>query len=157
MRKPAPALFPARSNIGVLTLPLFLLTACATPPLSGTGSASLTGTGWELVQIQSASGTVRPGDPSKYQLILLPDGDLAMKLDCNRGAGKWSYAPEANNSGGFTLSTVAMTRAACAAGSLDSRIASDAARVRRYALDGNRLLLTLDDNASVYVWEQIQQ
>jgi heat shock protein HslJ len=134
----------------------------AAPPAAGGATApatgSLAGTKWELVQFQSmddAIGTIKPTDPSVYTMELMPDGQLAMRLDCNRAVGRWEAQPASQTDGHITLSAPAMTRAFCGEGSMDSRIARDLEFVVSYKLVGDTLNLALKMDSGIYTWRRI--
>lgn len=130
------------------------LTACASAPPASSGQgpySSLAGTSWRLVELVSKSdavGSVRPDDPLKYHLTFAPEGTATARLDCNRGTGKWSSA----GGGKLTLGPMAMTRAMCPPGSLDTRIARELTQVRTYERDGDRLVLYLAEDHGDQVW-----
>ena len=137
------------------------LAGCAGARDGGTGAApttaNLSGTTWRLVQFRSsddAIGTVRPDDPAKYEMTLSADGRVAMKLDCNRAGGRWSSSASEPTRGSFTFGPLAMTRAACPPGSLDTRIARDADFVRGYVLEGDQLHLSLMADGGIYTWRR---
>lgn len=140
----------------VLVLSFGLLAACST--LGGAGGAApnpLGGSAWQLVELQSSDdtiGTVRPEHPSRYEMRLNGDGTAAFRLDCNRGAGRWeSTAPNQ-----ITFTPIAMTRAACLTGSLDTRLARELGYVRRYLLEGDRLRLIMMADGGSQVWARVQ-
>jgi heat shock protein HslJ len=118
---------------------------------------SLAGTSWRLVEFRSmddATGTIRPTDPSDFTMELQADGSVAMGLDCNRAAGRWTAQPAPDGPGGrFEFGPLAMTRALCPPPRLDERIAGDAGYVRSYILEGGRLYLNLMADGGTYVWE----
>ena len=123
---------------------------------SGAG-AKLAGSRWRLVEIQSMDdrvGSTRPSDRNLYTLDLNGDGTVAMRLNCNRGAGPWSAKPIANGAeGGFSIGPLAMTRALCPPPSLDERIARDMGYVRSFLLKDGRLYLSLMADGGIYAWE----
>ncbi len=149
-----------------------LLAGCATPPPpaneaaappSGGGAAApattLAGTKWELVQFQSmddAIGTIKPTDPAVYTMELMPDGQLVMRLDCNRAVGRWEAQPASPTDGHITLSAPAMTRAFCGEGSMDTRVARDLEFVVTYKLVADTLNLALKMDSGIYTWRRIQ-
>ena len=119
--------------------------------------ASLAGTSWQLVKIQSmddAIGEVRPDDPSLYTMELNSDGTVNMRLNCNRATGTWSIESGRNGeSGRFEFGPLAVTRALCASPSLDEKIAAQAEFVRSYELRDGKLYLSLLADAAIYCWE----
>lgn len=131
-----------------------LVVACTTPTGGGGAGESpgaLAGTSWRLVELQSSDdsiGTVRPTDTSRYTMELKADGSAAFQLDCNRGAGSWSSP----GPGEITFTPLAMTRAMCPPGSLDTRIAREIGAVRTYVLVGDTLTLNMMASAGNLVW-----
>lgn len=125
----------------------------APPPLAGTR--------WRLVALQSmddAQGTTRVADPSRYTLQFLPEGRLALRLDCNRGGGSWlgeagaSEGPRGTLRGSLRFGAVALTRMACPADSLDMRVGRQLAYVRGFVLEGDRLTLSLMADGGLLHW-----
>lgn len=159
------AVLARRRATGLVTAVVLL--ALGTPGCAGetarggdggrTSTRALAGTEWRLIEIQSmddAIGTVRPDDPAKYTLALGADGTAAMRLDCNRGSGRWSATPGPSGaSGTFRIGPLAVTRAMCPPPSLDARIARDMGYVRSYLLADGRLHLSLMADGGIYVWE----
>jgi heat shock protein HslJ len=121
--------------------------------------AGLTGTRWQLVQFQSsddAIGTMKPDDPTLFTMELSADGRVAMRLDCNRGTGRWSAAATSPTGGSFSLGPLGVTRAACPS-PLGNRVAADVPRVRSYTLKGDTLDLALVADAGVYTWRRVEK
>jgi heat shock protein HslJ len=112
---------------------------------------------WQLVELISSDdsiGTVRPSDPAQYQMQLNADGTANLKLDCNLANGPWTSVKSADGiSGIFNIGPAAMTRAMCAPGSLDQRIARELQYVRSYVLKDGRLNLSLMADGGIQVWE----
>lgn len=118
----------------------------------------LPGTSWRLVHFQSmddAIGTRVPPNPERYVLTFASDGKLTAQLDCNRLAGGWQAAPSSPMAGGLTFTSGAMTRAMCQPGAMDTQIARDLDYVRSYTIKDNRLSLSLQADAGIYLWEAI--
>jgi heat shock protein HslJ len=139
-----------------------MISACQTDSTTSetpipTDITGLDGTNWTLVEITSPddkTGTVRPDDPQKYTMSLGTDGKVSMKLNCNRGMGSWKAGSAGGNSGSFEFGPISMTKALCPPPSLDQQIARDAAYVRSYVLESNRLHLNLMADGGTYVWEK---
>lgn len=135
--------------------------ACTTgPPIETTApGGGLAGTKWELVQFQSPEdsiGTIKPSDPTHYTMELMPDGKLAMQLDCNRAVGRWEAHPADPTNGHITFIAPVMTRAMCLGPSMDERIARDLEFVTSYKLVGDTLNLALKMDSGIYTWRRIQ-
>ncbi|MGH6965720.1 MAG: META domain-containing protein [Phenylobacterium sp.] len=121
-------------------------------------SAPLAGTNWRLVELVSKSdavGSVRPSDPWKYQMSLAADGTVHARLDCNRGVGSWStIGPPVDQ---MTFAPMAMTRAMCPEGSLDTRIAQELSAVSSYEHNDDRLVLYLTGDRGDQVWARVRE
>jgi para-nitrobenzyl esterase len=120
---------------------------------AGAGTAALSGIAWTLVEYRppQAATPIVPPHRERYTVTFDADGRLALRLDCNRGMGRWTATPSAPNAGALSVAGGAMTRAMCGPGAIDSQISRDLGRVRTYAVEGGRLSLTLDDGG-VYLW-----
>lgn len=142
-----------KSAIGTL-LSLTFLAGCTTTGLGHGSPNGLAGSTWRLAELQSsddAIGIVRPDDPSKYEMRFNGDGTMTVRLDCNRGRGKWESAA-ANQ---IAFPPFAMTRAMCVGGSLDTRVARELGYVRSYVLNGDRLTLTMMADGGSQVWTRV--
>jgi para-nitrobenzyl esterase len=122
---------------------------CAqTPPYSA--AESLGGTSWQLVKFQGSDGTVlRPDDKAKYTFAFGADGSLSARIDCNRGRGTWKSA--AKNQ--LELGAMALTRAACAPGSLHDHIVKQLPFIRSYVIKDGRLFLSMMADGGIYEFE----
>lgn len=115
-----------------------------TEPPVGSGSQApdsvgeLSHTAWQLVTINNPDGTSRaPADPSTYTLEFMPDGTLAMQIDCNRANGPWaSSAP-----GQLSIGPVASTRALCPPESLHDAVLAGIEAVTEYVIEDELLFL----------------
>jgi para-nitrobenzyl esterase len=120
-------------------------------------SASLAGTSWRLVALESSDdkiGVVRPDDPAKYELTFGSDGRVAARLDCNRGSAAYSLATTDKEKGAINLGPMVMTRAMCPAGSLDTRVGRELGFVHSYLLHGDRLTLVMMADGGNQVWQR---
>lgn len=129
-----------------------LLTACATSPSVQSG---LAGTQWKLLSIQSmddSQGTTRIAEPELYTLNFDKDGRASMRLNCNRGSGSWEAEPKSTDSGIIRFGAIAVTRAMCAPGSLDARVARDLPYSRGYLKKDGKLYVTLLADGGIYEW-----
>lgn len=143
-----------------ITLATVLCAACSTgttpptdPVTRDIHAIGLTGTTWRLHAIQSmddVQGTTRPQSDRIYTMQLTPDGRAAFQLDCNRGMT--SYTHDAS-SGAISFGNVALTRAMCPPGSLDTRIARDMGHVRSYSIRGDTLSMSMMADGGIYVWK----
>jgi heat shock protein HslJ len=110
-----------------------LLIALAALPLhaamltSGDGrSVEIGGIVWKWQRTVYGNDTrIAPADPSHYTILLMPEGHLSVKLDCNAGGGRYTLEDSA-----LTLQLTHTTMAACPAESLDRQFMKDLAAVR---------------------------
>lgn len=89
---------------------------------------SLTDVTWEWVSLTTPTEQVTVDAPDRYTIQFGPDGRVAVKADCNRGTGRYTTTPER----GITISPLALTRAACPAGSLSDRFGREIVRAAMY-------------------------
>jgi len=78
---------------------------------------TITAVMWEWQQFEGSDGTViAPDDPTRYQLLLSPDGQVSVMADCNLGVGTWT-----NDGPSLSFGAIATTKMGCPEGSLDSK------------------------------------
>jgi len=134
-----------------------LLVACSTAPRA---DDTMPNGSWRLVELQSPDdriGVVRSGDPAKYELTLSDDGGVTLRVDCNRGKGRWTSIATNQAQGSITFTALAMTRAACLSGSLDTRIARELGYVRTYMIKDGRLILIMMADGGSQVWSRVAE
>jgi len=135
---------------------LVVLLACA-PSREATrdvttedASEILPSTTWQLVRFEGGDGTVlTPDDGSKYTLDFEPDGRLAVRVDCNRGAGTWT----SDGPSQVRFGPIGLTRMMCPPASLHDRVAQDFEYVRTYTIEDGHLFLSLMADAGIYEYE----
>jgi heat shock protein HslJ len=138
-----------------ISFAVLLLSACAATPSAQSG---LAGTQWKLIGIQpidEAQPKTQIVDPERYTLSFDKDGRASMRLDCNRGSGTWEAEPKSADSGIVRFGAIAVTRAMCAPGSLDSRVARDLPYSRQYLRKDGKLYVTLLADDGIYEWEPV--
>lgn len=120
---------------------------------NGSNTASdLGNTSWQLVQFQSGDGTVlTPDDPAKYTIAFTAEGQVSLRIDCNRGRGSWTSS-EPNQ---LVFGPIATTRALCPPNSLYDRVVQDLPLVRSYRLNEGHLFLSLMADGGIYEFEPI--
>ena len=79
-----------------------------------------------------------PPDSSRYTILLMPEGHLSVRLDCNTGGGRYTLAGSS-----LTLKLTHTTMAACPPGSLAQKFMKDLAAVRIAFLRDGELYLDL--------------
>jgi heat shock protein HslJ len=111
--------------------------------------AELTGTSWELVAITTRTpafqGVVPPDVQTNYTIEFATDDTFAAKADCNQVTGTYATT----SAGGMTITAGASTVAACPEGSLDTKYVAGLGMAESYAIDGNRLTITLTDEGTL--------
>jgi para-nitrobenzyl esterase len=126
---------------------LALAPAAFGQPPSPAAAAALGGTQWQLVVFRGGAGeVVKPDDGLKYTLAFDAGGQVAARIDCNRGRGTWmSKGP-----GQIELGPLALTRALCPAESLHDRIVRHWSSVRSYLIKDGHLFLGLIADGGAY-------
>ena len=135
---------------------LGIFAGCATAPADA--PFPLAGTRWALQSIQSmddAQGLTRVTDPLRYTLHFGADGRVSLRLDCNRGSGRWEAIPAGSDSGSLRFTAIAVTRAYCPPPSIDTRIARDLGFVRSYRVIEGRLYVSLLADGGIYAWQRL--
>jgi heat shock protein HslJ len=113
-------------------------------------SAGLEGTSWQLVQFQGGDGTtLTPDDRAKYTIEFGAGGRLTARIDCNRGRGAW----KAIGSTQLQFGPLALTRAACPAGSMHDQIVKQWGSIRSYVIKDGHLFLSLMADGGIYEFE----
>jgi heat shock protein HslJ len=119
---------------------------------SSSSTSPLAGTSWRLVRFEGGDDTVlTPDDPSKYTIELGADGQVAARIDCNRGRGTWKSAGESQ----IEFGPMALTRALCPPGSLHDQIVKQWGNIRSYVIRNGHLFLALKADGGIYEFEPI--
>ncbi|HEY1868422.1 MAG TPA: META domain-containing protein [Candidatus Cybelea sp.] len=122
------------------SIPIAVVVVFAIVTQVGAQTGGLSGTSWQLVQIQNADGTSeRPDDPANFSVEFGADGSVIARLDCNRGHGAWKSAAP----GQIELAPMALTRVMCLHPELSDRMARDWSSMQSYAIEDGHLRLTL--------------
>jgi uncharacterized protein/heat shock protein HslJ len=123
--------------------------------------ASLAGSAWELVAIQSmddAQGTIHIAKPATFTLSFSTDGRAKFRIDCIRGNATWKAASSAESSSGtLEFGPLATTKMICSPGSDGQKILRDLPFVRSYLLKDGRLYLSLMSDGGVYEWRPVNR
>ena len=103
----------------------------------------LVGTTWQWVEFQDrASGAeannISVPNPENYTIAFLPDGELALRFDCNRGTGTYTL-----DGSSLTIQLGITTLAACPDDSLDQEFRTRLEQVATFVQDGDNLVLNL--------------
>lgn len=115
-------------------------------------SPDLAGTSWQLVKFQGSDGTtLTPDDRGKYTIAFGAKGQLTARVDCNRGRGRWS----SSGSNQLQVGPLALTRAACPAGSLHDQIVKQWSFIRSYMVRDDHLFLALMADGGIYEFEPL--
>ena len=123
----------------------FILTLTAVFCFSAAAQNDLKGTKWNWVGTQMRDTRTTVENPLRYNLDFTTDTNVLMKADCNSANG--TYRVQGRN---IRFSPFAMTRMACAPGSLGSLFAQNVQTARRYRRVGdNSLVLELASGATM--------
>jgi heat shock protein HslJ len=128
-------------NLFLAALVLIATSAQAVPPMP----PELARTTWRWVSLTTPEETLSIAEPERYILRFLDSGRVALRADCNRGAGSVVF-PEP---GAIRFGALAITRAMCQAGSLGDRFAREVGRAMRWAVHGGELRLEISGDAGV--------
>ena len=99
----------------------------------------------ELYDVEEANPLLIP-DPENYTLALQPGGQYSVKADCNTGSGTYTLRGQS-----LALEAGPLTTAFCGEDSLDQKYLALLGNVAEYGLDGERLILILQDGAGSMV------
>lgn len=110
---------------------------------------ALIGTTWAWrTTIMSDDQRFEPATPARYTVTFGADGRMAVQADCNRGSGGYEL-DEAQRR--IRTSPLAVTRALCPAGTLDTVFAQQLSRIQGWLFQGPELVLTLSyDSGSMF-------
>jgi len=144
---PPPAATPATANESASAQADIQSATELAAPATATANTGLAGSNWQLVRFQGGDGTVlAPDDASKYTLQFGADGNVSVRLDCNRGRSAWKE-PQA---GTLELGPMALTRAACPPGSMHDQVARQWTHIRSYVIRDGHLFLALMADGGIY-------
>lgn len=101
----------------------------------------------ELTETEPAGQSVVP-DPENYVLVLIADGSVSIKADCNQVL--WTYTLDGTN---LTFNTLGpSTLAFCGEESLDQQFLDLLGKGGTVSVEDDRLVLELNDNAGRMVF-----
>ncbi len=107
--------------------------------------SEIIGVVWRLREIQRTNGqTVVVDEPDKYTLELLPNGQVRIRADCNRGFG--SYTMKGRE---ISFHKTAYTRAACPPDSLFDVYTRNLEEANSYVLKDGNLYITYGIDAGI--------
>ncbi|MFQ4139879.1 META domain-containing protein [Nodosilinea sp. PGN35] len=114
-------------------------TACVTPS-TGPGVPPLTGSVWELQQIQMNDDTLLTANPPQnYTAEFAKDGQVFVRADCNRAIGQFTEFPD----GRIAITLGPTTLAACPEGSISSQFLQAMNDANIYFFQNNDLFIDL--------------
>jgi para-nitrobenzyl esterase len=108
-------------------------------------TTTITGTAWQLQQIQYMNDTVeKPADPAQYTLMLNGDGSFSAKVDCNTAQG--SYTLDGSS---LKFGPIATTEAACPPGSLADKYVQGLTDATSFVLKDDDLFIAFGPDAGI--------
>ena len=140
--------------LGVVTCfsPVFLHASGLPQQRNAGASPNLAGTSWQLVKFQGSDGmTLTPDNPGKYTIAFGAYGQLTARVDCDRGRGRW----KSSGSNQLEVGPLALTRAACPAGSLHDQIVKQWSFINSYMVRDRHLFLALMADGGIYEFEPL--
>lgn len=115
---------------------------------------NLVGRPWQLVKFQGSDGTaMTPDDRSKYTVSFQNNGQVSVRLDCNRGSGTWTSAGPNQ----LRLGALILTQAMCSPVSFDDRMSKDWKAIRAYVFRNGHLFLYLMTGGGIYEFEPSEE
>lgn len=93
---------------------------------------------WERFDDSANLNNIVVEDPSRYTLLLNPDGTYEVQADCNRAGGQYML-----EGGGVAFEPGPATLAACEPSSLSETYLERLSAAATYVMDGDRLVLNL--------------
>ncbi len=136
-----------RAYLFTLLLAALVLPLQAATLTSGDGKTTdIGGVTWKWQRTLYNNDTnSEPTDPSRYTILLMPEGHLSVHLDCNAGGGR--YALEGSS---LILELTHTTMAACPPGSLAQQFMKDLAAARiAFMRDGTLYLDLMYDSGTM--------
>jgi para-nitrobenzyl esterase len=136
-----------RFSLLSLVLAFWLLPLQAATLTTSDGSmTTIGGIFWKWQRTAYNNDTlVEPPDPSRYTILLMPEGHLSVKLDCNAGGGRYTL-----DGSSLTLEVTHTTMAACPPGSLAEKFGKDLAAARiAFMRDGDLYLDLMYDTGTM--------
>lgn len=133
--------------LAALALSVMVLTSQAATLTASDGTTTdIGGVVWKWQRSVYNNDTVAaPPDPSRYTILLMPEGHLSVKLDCNAGGGRYTLAGST-----LTIEVTHTTMAACPPGSLDRQFMRDLTAVRiAFMREGNLYLDLMYDSGTM--------
>jgi heat shock protein HslJ len=95
--------------------------------------------------------TLAVDDPTRYTLILQPDGTVALQADCNQAGGAYTL-----DGALLSLDVAVLTRMACPEGSLADEFIRDLNAAATYVMDSEDLVINLFADAGNMRFVQAQ-
>jgi para-nitrobenzyl esterase len=136
-----------RALLSTLALIILLTPIHAATLKSGDGEPTTIGGvvwKWQRTAYNNDTETV-PSDPSRYTILLMPEGHLSVKIDCNAGGGRYTL-----DGSSLMLKLTHTTMAACPPGSLADRFMKDLAAARiAFMRDGDLYLDLMYDTGTM--------
>jgi para-nitrobenzyl esterase len=126
------------SLLAALLLAFICSVRAQTPPQNAPNA--LGGTSWQLVKFEGSDDkTLTPDDKTKYTIAFAGDGNVSVRIDCNRGHGTWKSAGPNQ----LQFAPLGLTRALCPPAPLNDHIPKHWEYVRSYSFKDGHLFLSL--------------
>jgi heat shock protein HslJ len=101
---------------------------------------------WVWVSLMTPVETVTPDQPERYTIRFERTGRVSVRADCNRGGGPYTVTRDRR----LSFGPMALTRAACPAGSSGDRFARDVGRVSSYFVRDGALFLEMPVDSGTF-------
>jgi heat shock protein HslJ len=141
---------PQGESLPAIETPATPVAAAAAPVAVEPAPLDLAGSAWRLLQFRGGDDTVeKPDDPSHYTVIFEQGGRVAVRFDCNRGNGSWTYTPPSS----LTFGALALTRAMCPPSAVYTRLTRQWESIRSFVLKDGHLHLALMADGGTFEFE----
>jgi len=107
-------------------------------PIRNTDPQLIVGKTWQWESTITPAEKLSVPEPERYTMLLMTDGRVQAKFDCNRGGGSYTIAE-----GKLSFGPMMSTRMACPPDSLDTPFMRDLQRVTSFFVQDGALFLEL--------------
>jgi heat shock protein HslJ len=96
------------------------------------------GKSWQWVSTVTPVEKITAAAPARYTILLLEDGNIRARFDCNKGGGKYTLSE-----GRLSFGPLMSTRMACPPDTQDAPFMRDLQRVSSFFVENGELVLEL--------------
>lgn len=136
-----------RRMLAIVAISAVLAAGLLVPAVWAQGP-EVTGIQWQWVELTDEDGQTQVASPENFLMALMEDGSAVLKADCNQVL--WTYTLEGDS---LTFNTMGpSTLAFCGEESLDQMYLAKLGMGGTVSMDGDRLVITLNDEEGTMVF-----